>query len=174
MIPLFLLAAFIVVPVVELWLILQIGSMIGVFPTIALLVIDSIIGSWLLRTQGRNVWSSFRRATDAGKIPTNEALDGFLVLMGGTLLLLPGFLSDFVGLAMILPPSRKLLRGRIISFVSRRAKISFMGPGFTRSRGDTDTHMRDFSHSDQPRNQTSSTRGERKPDFDFETHQLHE
>lgn len=174
MIPLLLLIAFIVVPVVELWLILQIGSMIGVFPTIALLIIDSIIGSWLLRTQGRNVWGSFRRATDAGRIPTTEAVDGFLVVMGGTLLLLPGFLSDFVGLAMILPPSRKLLRGRIIGFVSRRAKISFMGQGFTRSSRDTDTRVRDFAHSDQPRNPTSSTRGPREPDFDFETHQLHE
>lgn len=174
MIPILFVLVFIAVPVAELWLILQVGSMIGVAPTIALLLIDSLVGSWLLRTQGRSVWSDFRRTSDAGKIPTTQAVDGFFVVMGGTLLLLPGFLSDFVGLAMILPPSRKLLRGRLIAFVSERAKISFMGPGFTGSTGPSDTRVRDFAHSDQPRRPTSSTRGAREPDFDFETHQIHE
>lgn len=174
MLPLLLLILFIAVPVIELWLILQVGSMIGVVPTIAVLLIDSLIGSYLLRTQGSKVWKDFRRTTDAGRIPTTQVVDGFLVVMGGTLLLLPGFISDFVGLALILPPSRKLLRGRLIGFVSKRAKVSFAGPAFTGSTRDSDTRVRDFAHSDQPRNPTSSTRGTREPDFDYETHQIHE
>jgi UPF0716 protein FxsA len=174
MIPLLFVLAFIIVPVIELWLILQIGDAIGVVPTIALLLIDSLVGSWLVRSQGRSVWGDFRRTTDAGGIPATQAVDGFLVVLGGTLLLVPGFLSDIVGLTFVLPPTRKALRNRLIAFVSRRTKVSFMGQGFTRSSGDTDTGMRDFARSNQPRRPTSTTKGERDPEFDFETNQLHE
>lgn len=169
MIALLFVILFIVVPVAELWLILQVGSMIGVAPTIALLLLDSLIGAWLVKSQGSVVWSRFRKTVDAGRIPANEAVDGFLVILGGTLLLVPGFLSDVVGLVFVLPPTRKLLRGRAIRFVTRRTRATFMG-GFVAD----DTGMRDFAHSDQPRRPTSSTKGDREPEFDFETHQLHE
>jgi len=168
MIPLLFVIAFIVVPVIELWLILQVGELIGVVPTILLLIADSLLGSWLVRSQGGTVWRRFRGAVDNGRVPANEAVDGFFVILGGTLLLLPGFLSDIFGLTFILPPTRKLLRGRVINFVMRRTRATFMG-GFVAD----DTGLRDFAHSEQSR-RTSSTAGERNPDFDFETHQIHE
>lgn len=166
--PLFVIV-FIIVPVAELWLILQIGSLIGAVPTIALLLLDSLLGAWLVRSQGGAVWRRFRAAVDAGKLPTREAVDGFFVILGGTLLLVPGFLSDVAGLLFILPPTRKLLGARMISFVSRRARVSFMGPSVA-----DDTRVRDFAHSDQPRQPSSSTQGEREPHFDFQNQQLRE
>lgn len=169
MIAVLLVILFIVVPVIELWLILQVGEMIGVMPTILLLLLDSLLGAWLVKTQGGAVWRNFRRTVDAGKIPANEAVDGFLVIMGGTLLLVPGFLSDIVGILLIAPPTRKVLRSRVVKFGMGRTRATFMG-GFVAD----DTGMRDFAHSDQPRRKTSSTQGEREPEFDFETQQLHE
>lgn len=169
MFALLLVLLFIVVPVVELWLILQIGDMIGVWPTIFLLVFDSLLGAWLVKSQGGQVWRRFRETSGAGKVPANEAVDGFLVILGGTLLLVPGFLTDLLGVVMVIPPTRKLMRNRSIRFVSRRARVTFMS-----SAADDDTRMRDFAHSDQPRSRTSSTAGERDPDFDFQSHQIHE
>lgn len=169
MIALLFVILFIAVPVVELWLILQVGEMIGVMPTILLLLLDSLLGAWLVKNQGSAVWRNFRTAVDAGKIPANEAVNGFLVIMGGTLLLVPGFLSDIVGILLIAPPSRKFLSGRVVKFGMGRTRATFMG-GFVAD----DTGMRDFAHSDQPRRKTSSTQGEREPEFDFETQQLHE
>ncbi|MFT4050460.1 MAG: FxsA family protein [Solirubrobacterales bacterium] len=162
-------ALFIVVPIAELWLILEVGSLIGTWPTILLLIADSIIGAWLVRSQGSQVWQRFTRTIDSGKVPANEAVDGFFVILGGTLLLVPGFLSDIAGLVFILPPTRKLMRGRVVNYVRRRTRATFVG-GFVAD----DDSVRDFAHSDQPRRRTSSTQGEREPEFDFETHQLHE
>jgi len=169
MIALLFVILFIAVPVIELWLILQVGELIGVMPTILLLLLDSLLGAWLVKSQGSAVWRNFRRTADAGRIPANEAVDGFLVIMGGTLLLVPGFLSDIVGILLIAPPTRKLLRSRVVKFGMGRTRATFMG-GFVAD----DTGMRDFAHSDQPRRKTSSTKGEREPEFDFETQQLHE
>lgn len=169
MIALLFLLLFIAVPVIELWLILQIGAAIGAPATIALLLLDSVVGAWLMKSQGGAVWQRFREASSAGRVPANEAVDGFFVILGGTLLLVPGFLSDIVGLLFVLPPTRALFRGRLIGFVSRRARVTFMG-----SPQADDTRVRDFAHSDQPRRPTSSTAGTREPDFDFETHQIHE
>jgi UPF0716 protein FxsA len=165
---------FIAVPVIELWLILQVGDMIGVMPTILLLLLDSLLGAWLVKSQGGAVWRNFRAAVDAGRIPANEAVDGFLVILGGTLLLVPGFLSDIVGILLIAPPSRRLLRSRVVKFGIGRSRVTFIGATFNGQSVADDTGMQDFAHSDQPRRRTSSTQGEREPEFDFETQQLHE
>jgi len=173
MIALLFVILFIAVPVIELWLILQVGDIIGVMPTILLLLLDSLLGAWLVKNQGGTAWRNFRSAVDAGRIPASEVVDGFLVILGGTLLLLPGFLSDFVGILLIIPPTRSLLRNRVVNFGMSRTRATFMG-GFVAD----DTGMRDFAHSDQPRRQrassASSTHDEREPEFDLETQQLHE
>ena len=101
---------FIVVPIAELYVIIQVGEAIGVLPTVAILLLDSVIGSWLLRQQGRVAWRRFNAALQAGRPPAQETIDGALILMGGALLLTPGFLSDVLGLALLLPPSRAVLR----------------------------------------------------------------
>jgi UPF0716 protein FxsA len=101
---------FIVVPLAELYVIIQVGQAIGVLPTIGILLLDSILGSWLLRQQGRAAWQRFNTALAAGRPPASETIDGALILFGGALLLTPGFLTDLLGLALLLPPSRAAVR----------------------------------------------------------------
>jgi UPF0716 protein FxsA len=130
---------FIVVPLAELYLIIQVGQAIGVLPTIALLLVDSLIGSWLLRNQGRAAWLRFSETLQAGRPPAREVIDGGLILLGGAFLLTPGFLSDILGLVLLLPPSRAVVRrvlarrlaGRMTASLRRRGGG---GPGSNGSR----------------------------------------
>jgi UPF0716 protein FxsA len=101
---------FIVVPIAELYVLIQIGSAIGALPTIALLILDSVLGAALMRSQGRAAWMRFNRAVGEGRVPGREAIDGVLVIFGGALLLTPGFISDFLGLILLLPPTRAIVR----------------------------------------------------------------
>src|SRR4051795_3361243 len=106
-----LIVLFIVVPIVELFVIIQVGGAIGVLPTIALLIADSVLGSMLMRSQGRTAWWRFNAALAEGRIPHREVLDGALGIFGGALLLTPGFVTDILGLGLLLPPTRAPLRG---------------------------------------------------------------
>lgn len=108
--PLLLVFIFIVVPIAELYVLWQIGSAIGILPTIALLILDSVLGAWLMRSQGRAAWLRFNRALAEGRVPGREVIDGVLVIFGGALLLTPGFLSDVLGLLLLLPPTRAIVR----------------------------------------------------------------
>src|SRR4029453_16950193 len=102
---------FIAVPIAELAVIIQVGQAIGVWWTIGLLIADSLLGSWLMRHQGRSAWRRFNEAVYGGPVPTGEVLDGALVIFGGALLLTPGFITDILGLILLLPPSRAVVRG---------------------------------------------------------------
>jgi UPF0716 protein FxsA len=115
---------FIVVPMAELAVIIQVGQLIGVWWTIAILVADSILGSVLMRSQGRAAWRQFNAATRAGRVPAREVLDGALVIFGGALLLTPGFLTDVLGLALLLPPTRALVRGVLARRLAQRMVAS--------------------------------------------------
>ena len=106
----FLLLLFIVVPIAELAVIIQVGEQIGVWWTIAILIADSILGSLLMRSQGRIAWRRFNEALQAARPPAREVLDGVLVIFGGALLLTPGFLTDIFGLVLLIPPTRALVR----------------------------------------------------------------
>src|ERR687886_1506336 len=108
--PLLLVLLFIVVPIVELFVIIQVGEAIGVLPTIALLIADSVLGSMLMRSQGRAAWRRFNAAIREGRIPHREVLDGVLVIFGGALLLTPGFVTDILGVILLLPPTRAVVR----------------------------------------------------------------
>ena len=101
---------FIVVPLAELYVILQVGQAIGVLPTIALLIADSVLGSILMRSQGRAVWRRFQDALAAHRPPAREIADGALVILGGAFLLTPGFVTDVIGLTLLLPPTRAFYR----------------------------------------------------------------
>jgi UPF0716 protein FxsA len=107
---LLLVIAFIVVPLLELYVIIQVGGAIGVGPTIALLLIDSLLGAFLLRHQGRSAWVAFNRALAESRVPAKEVLDGVLIIFGGALLLTPGFLTDILGLVLLIPPTRAIVR----------------------------------------------------------------
>jgi UPF0716 protein FxsA len=120
--PLLLIVLFIVVPIAELAVIIQVGQLIGVWWTIALLLADSILGSMLMRSQGRVAWRRFNAAIAEGRAPTREVLDGVLVIFGGALLLTPGFITDVFGLLFLIPPTRVLVRRLIV----RRATLRVM------------------------------------------------
>jgi UPF0716 protein FxsA len=116
---------FILVPIAELYVIIQVGGAIGVGPTIALLILDGFLGAFLLRQQGRAAWVRFNRALAENRIPHKEVLDGVLIIFGGALLLTPGFLTDIVGLTLLIPPTRALVRALMARIV--RGRLS-MGP----------------------------------------------
>jgi UPF0716 protein FxsA len=105
---------FVLVPIAELAVIIQVGEAIGVWWTIALLVADSVLGSMLMRAQGRAAWRALTEALRAGRPPAREALDGALVVFGGALLITPGFISDLLGLFLLLPPTRALVRRAVV------------------------------------------------------------
>jgi UPF0716 protein FxsA len=109
-----LILLFIVVPIAELYVILKVGDLIGIVPTLGLLVADSLLGSWLLKSQGRAVWTRFQETMQAGRVPHREVFDGVLVIFGGAFLITPGFLTDIVGVLLLLPPTRSLFRRFLI------------------------------------------------------------
>src|SRR5215207_6409037 len=111
---------FIAVPIAELAVIIQVGQAIGIWWTIGLLIADSVLGSWLMRHQGRSAWRRFNEALQAGRVPAREVLDGALVIFGGALLLTPGFLTDALGLILLIPPSRAVVRGILARRLTHR------------------------------------------------------
>jgi UPF0716 protein FxsA len=124
---------FIVVPIAELAVVIQVGQQIGVLWTVALLVVDSIIGSLLMRSQGRTAWRRFNETLAAGKVPAREVLDGSLVVFGGLLLLTPGFITDFLGVLLLIPPTRAVVRAVLARRLTDRMVASMTAP---RPRGD--------------------------------------
>src|SRR5918995_1022172 len=122
---LLLLLLFILVPIAELYVIVQIGGAIGIVPTLALLVIDALLGSMLLRQQGRAAWVRFNRALAENRLPHKEVFDGVLIVFGGALLLTPGFITDVFGLVLLIPPTRALIRGFLARLLGRRGAVAF-------------------------------------------------
>jgi UPF0716 protein FxsA len=108
--PLLLVLLFIVVPIAELYVIIQVGQWIGVVPTLILLLADAILGSMLLKHEGRGAWRRFNEALAARRFPGREVADGVLIVIGGTLLLTPGFITDIFGLFLLVPPTRAIAR----------------------------------------------------------------
>src|SRR4051794_3243347 len=126
--PLLLILLFIVVPIAELYVIIQVGQLIGVLPTLVLLLADALLGSWLLKHQGRGAWRRFNEALAARRFPGREVIDGALIIVGGTLLLTPGFLTDIVGVFLLVPPTRAVARRLLKRFtIGRFAVIAIPG-----------------------------------------------
>lgn len=121
------LVAFIVVPLVEIYVIIQIGQVIGAWWTILLLIADSIVGAWLLKREGRGAWRALQSALQQGRMPARELADGVLILVGGTLMLTPGFVTDAVGVLCLLPMTRPLGRRVLGGLINRR----LVGAAFT-------------------------------------------
>lgn len=118
--PWLLVLAFVLVPIAEIYVIIQVGHVIGAWWTIVLLIADSILGSWLVKHEGARAFAALRTALASGRMPARELADGALILIGGTLMISPGFLSDLVGFALILPFTRPLARRLLTAVVSRR------------------------------------------------------
>src|SRR3954469_8436844 len=115
-----LITAFIVVPILEIYVIIQVGQVIGAWWTILLLIADSIVGGWLIRREGRRAWLALTTAIRSRGMPAAELADGALILVGGTLMLSPGFLTDAVGILLVLPFTRPIARRMLGRVVARR------------------------------------------------------
>lgn len=125
-----LIAIFVAVPLAEIYVIIQVGEAIGVIPTILILAADSIVGSMLLKSQGRRVWARFRQTVERGGMPHREVLDGVLVIFGGAFLITPGFITDVIGALLLLPPTRALFRRLLVRRLGRRIRFrAFRGRG---------------------------------------------
>ena len=126
-----LVLAFLVVPVVEIYVIVQVGQEIGALSTVALLLFESALGAWIVRREGSRAWAALRGAVSAGQLPSRELADAALVLVGGTLLLTPGFVTDVFGFFFVLPFTRPLARRLLAGFLARRATVTVgrFGPG---------------------------------------------
>jgi UPF0716 protein FxsA len=106
---------FLAIPFAELYVILEVvGPAIGAPLTILLLAVDSLIGALLFRSQGRSVWRRFNETMAAGRVPHRELIDGVLVIFGGAFLITPGFLTDIVGILLLLPPTRSVIRRLLV------------------------------------------------------------
>lgn len=119
-----LVVAFVVVPLVEISALILVGNLIGPWWTILLLVVDSIFGGWLIRREGRRAWRALSDALNSGRMPADELADGTLILVGGTLMLTPGFVTDLFGMMMILPFTRPIARRWLSQVVARRLVVA--------------------------------------------------
>jgi UPF0716 protein FxsA len=123
-------AVFVVFSLVEIYVLVTVGQAIGALNTIALVIIVALIGAWLAKHEGASVLRRIQNQVDAGKMPNNELIDGGLILTGGILLITPGFVTDILGIFLLFPPTRAIVR----TIVKRRfnVKIEAVGipPGF--------------------------------------------
>lgn len=120
----FLVIAFIIIPLVEIAAVIQVGMWIGVWPTIFLLIAISVFGTWLVKREGIRTWRRFRDQVDAREVPTDTVVDGMLLLVAGIMLMVPGFVTDILGLLLLLPSVRKLVR---ILLIGRFVRIYSVG-----------------------------------------------
>ena len=136
-----LIVIFIVVPLAELYVILKVADDLLGWPlTLALLAADSLLGSWLLRSQGRAVWRRFNEALRAGRVPHSEVIDGVLVIFGGAFLITPGFITDVIGVFLLVPFTRRMFRRLTRRAIERRTVVAVAGGAArrARSRGEPD------------------------------------
>jgi UPF0716 protein FxsA len=115
---------FVVVPIVEIYLIVQLGQQVGPWWTILLLIGAGVLGSVLVKREGGRAWRALQDALASHRMPATELADGALILIGGTLLLTPGFMSDVVGLFCILPFTRPVARRALAGIVRRRLVVA--------------------------------------------------
>lgn len=112
---------FLVVPIAELYVLVQVAQGIGILNTIGVLVLVSVVGAWLCKREGIGVLRRIVASLDRFELPRRELVDGALILLAGALLITPGFLSDCLGVLLLLPPTRAVARGAVLRSLSRRS-----------------------------------------------------
>lgn len=126
-----LLLAFLAVPLLELYVFVQVADAIGFLPTVAWIVVVSVVGAWVVKREGMSALRRANAQVARGQVPTDELVNGMLILFGGALLLTPGFFTDVLGLLLVLPPTRALLRGTVKRrFVASGPILVTRGTGF--------------------------------------------
>jgi UPF0716 family protein affecting phage T7 exclusion len=141
MLPLAMFLAFLLMPVLEIYVIIQVGQVIGGWQTAVLLLAESILGAWIVRREGRRAWQALQETFRRGSLPSRELADAALVLTGGALLLTPGFITDVFGFMFVLPFTRPLVRRVLAAYAARRVKITErrMGGMFPPGMGGSET-----------------------------------
>jgi UPF0716 protein FxsA len=124
----------IVMSVAEIAVIVAVGQQIGALATVLLLLGSALVGGWVLRHEGARAWRAFTTAVTEGRPPGAEVVDGVLVLTGGALMMLPGFISDVVGLLLVVPFTRRVVRGLVLVQLASRLPAGVVGPLRVRSR----------------------------------------
>ncbi|MCP9947775.1 FxsA family protein [Actinomadura madurae] len=124
MLPLLIVLAFLLVPVLEIFVLIQVGEVIGAWPTVGLLVAETVLGVWIVRREGRRAWRALQETVQRGVLPDRELADAALVMAGGMLLLFPGFVTDVLGFAFVLPFTRPLVRRALSAFAARRMRAA--------------------------------------------------
>ncbi|MFT4218124.1 MAG: FxsA family protein [Micropruina sp.] len=140
---------FVTVPVVEVWLLVSVGQTIGVLPTLAVLVVQAFLGGWLMRQEGAKAWRALNESISSGRLPGGQLLDPVLIMVGGVLVMLPGFFTDVFGLIFLLPFTRPLARGLLGLFIARRAARSGIDLNLIRAKAERDTVIRGETVPDQ-------------------------
>jgi UPF0716 protein FxsA len=130
---LWLILFFVVAPVLELAVFLQVADAIGFLPSVALILLFSVGGAWLMKQEGLSVARRAQEQLRAGEVPAVEITNGVLILIAGALMILPGFLSDIVGLFLLFPPTRSLVRGLVMRRFEKRVRAAFVAPGVVSS-----------------------------------------
>ena len=120
-----LLFLFLLLPIAEIYVIVQVGQAIGIWPTLAILLLDGFVGAALARSQGRMAWARFNVALAEGRVPARETFDGAMIILGGAFLLAPGFITDAVGFLLLIPPTRALVRGAVAALARRRLAFAW-------------------------------------------------
>ncbi|TNF29271.1 MAG: FxsA family protein [Deltaproteobacteria bacterium] len=121
---LLLAALFIGLPVLEIWLLISVGGSIGLLPTLAVCVVTGVVGAWLAKAQGGSVLRRVQERVARGEVPASELVDGMMILVAGVLLMTPGFLTDGVGVLLLLPPVRMVVRRWGQGLLERQARAS--------------------------------------------------
>ncbi|MEO3824415.1 FxsA family protein [Actinomadura sp. B10D3] len=124
MLPLLIVLAFLLLPVLEIFVLIQVGGAIGAWPTVGLLVAETVLGVWIVRREGRRAWRALQETATRGVLPDRELADAALVMAGGMLLLFPGFVTDVLGFAFVLPFTRPLVRRALSAFAARRMRAA--------------------------------------------------
>lgn len=127
---LFLAALFIGLPVLEIWLLIEVGGSIGLLWTLAVCVVTGVVGAWLARTQGGQVLRRVQSRIAQGEVPARDLVDGLMILVAGVMLMTPGFLSDAVGVLLLLPPVRALVRRWGLRVLEQRARATAQARNF--------------------------------------------
>ncbi|CAA6821626.1 MAG: Exlusion protein FxsA [uncultured Thiotrichaceae bacterium] len=139
-------ALFFIVPLVEIYFLVKVGEQIGPFKTILLVILTAVAGVYLLRQQGLSTLGRFQKNMASGQLPAKEIFEGFFLLIGGALLLTPGFFTDFVGFLCVIPVTRQFMAKRILA----NSNVSMSGAGFSRGRTSPDDHVYEGEYSAKP------------------------
>ena len=125
---------FLLVPLIEIGVFIEVGGWIGLLPTLGLILLTAVLGTWQLRAQGLSTLARARQQMEQGQLPAQELYDGFCLIIAGALLLTPGFVTDAVGFALFVPAFRRLLRRVIARRIRLRTEVRMRRPQ-TRGQG---------------------------------------